>query len=168
MLLSLTKWQDKTEGYIGPVAPLAASLQRAKNASIEQAVSGLLFSSGASGETRRFARGIRAPTEAVAAAAAAATAAVASQDPSTPAAALDGTVSSDPGGPGPAIGRAVHQRRGETPASRNSSNSWVRALEALCSVRVSHGTATKRIRGSAPFVRPSYAQNMRLRFSWSG
>ena len=55
-VIAVLTTQDKSEGYIGRVPPLAASLQRAKNASIEQAVSGALFSSGDRG---RFARGVR-------------------------------------------------------------------------------------------------------------
>ncbi|CAM9636109.1 unnamed protein product [Ectocarpus sp. 6 AP-2014] len=68
----LAPHRDKSDGYIGPVEPLAVSLQRAKNASIEQAVSGAIFSSGSpsssvsgggggqSGGVGRFSRGLRA------------------------------------------------------------------------------------------------------------
>lgn len=48
--------QSKSDGYIGPVEPLATSLQRANKASVEQAISGELFSATGA---RRFARGIR-------------------------------------------------------------------------------------------------------------
>ncbi|CAM9260823.1 unnamed protein product [Ectocarpus fasciculatus] len=71
----LAPHRDKSDGYIGPVEPLAVSLQRARNASIEHAVSGAIFSSGSppsssgggdgggggkSGGVGRFSRGLRA------------------------------------------------------------------------------------------------------------
>ncbi|CAN0235003.1 unnamed protein product, partial [Pylaiella littoralis] len=41
---ALAPRRSKSDGYIGPVEPLATSLQRANKASIEQAISGELFS----------------------------------------------------------------------------------------------------------------------------
>lgn len=57
MPTSLRTPQDKSEGHIEALEPLATRLQRAKNASIEQAVSGKIFG-GRSRGAGRFARGV--------------------------------------------------------------------------------------------------------------
>lgn len=47
--------QGKGKGHIGPIEPLATRLQRAKKASVDQAISGVLFQPGIG----RFARGVQ-------------------------------------------------------------------------------------------------------------